>query len=362
MAPTVQCKTDVLLINELKRGHRAFDEPGSGFNVVRLELSNLNPVNVSALVLPSVWLLAAVRNLGSSPVTMYWSSCDTWRDCFTATALEPWPTRPIPALAGKYALPCRHENCDNLDHASMYHYTWLQGSNETPTTLEILTADRAAGDDTVMYTSHNFGVGLMEEGCFVWGCGMFSSWGRYCRHEAEYIENEIVRKARWSAANEMDSNSMSFLWLCGNQATRDNPGAHWSLLREWAMRIPPNGGADTRVNGGLCAGTRLQWNEAFKQYGGNWVLPPDPQYTMQSLRQWQYERACADGWWQATDMQAIMRASFVIKLQRAVRRCLADPHYAVCRRRLQREFSDMGSDVLNNCSHSTWAYASSETR
>lgn len=333
-----QCKTDVCLVDELRRGHRAFEEPAGAFHVVRVEGACVT--NISSLVLPSVWLLAAVRNLGSSPVTLHWSCCDTWTDPESWTALAPWPAQPLPPLGGRYALPCRNNGDVRMtDHPTEYHDTWLHVSSITPITLEILTAERLV-DDTSMYTSRQPGVAFLNAGYSQWASGMFTAWFRHCTWNAAHNDKDLIRKAKWAATRRLEESAAEvgkdLLMLGGNAATIQDPGAHWSLLREWGVRIGNAAFED------LSAQTRLDWNNTFKRYGSEWLLVPDEQYTQQSLHDWRHARACTDGWWVATDIHAVVQlVPFAIKLQRAFRRCLADPSFAVCRRRLEREFRDM---------------------
>lgn len=310
-----RCKIDARLLGQLFRGHQAFEQPAPGFAVVRLELRH--PTNISALVLPSVWLLASVRNVGPCPVTLHWSCSAHCSIEGEGTSVEPWPANPKPPLSGRFAMPCRSCDSNLTEHPSNYHDTWLHGT--TDTALEILTVMRGE-DDTSMYTNWQFGVALAKGGCWLWGSGMFGSWDPYDKWHVVKSDMLLVLQARCIL----------------DGATRATPDeAILSKLRDW------EDWSVTKDVFSISPETRLRWNRSFHQFGSRWVLAPDPEYTQESIAAWKRAGAAANGWWIATDLYAIIQRTFAIRLQGLFRRSLADPHFDVCRRRLLREFEDL---------------------
>lgn len=318
------CPTDVRLVAQLCRGHAAFEDPAPGFTVVRVTPSPF--VNMSELSPPSTFVLAAVRNLGSVDVDIRWSSCEqVWENC-CKTTVGAWPAQPVPPLAGRCAMPirsCKPPAYSHWDYwhrspsAAGQHSTFLHAQG----TFEFLLAERDPEDDSNAYTNRDVGLVLLPD---MWGQWKGGHWGVFMQAYRPDTINFLDRDLLTTVKSGV---------FCGKNLL---DGA----VDEWYPRLSScNNVAD------LDPDARREWNDRFRRFGGDWLLAPRHDMQRSDVRETLRERALASQWgWIACDLvEAKKQWVAAVKLQRAVKRSLADPDFALCRLRLAREYEGLTS-------------------
>lgn len=322
------------MLCELGRGHAAFERPAAGFTVVPVTLAK--PTVVSVLLPENTWVLAAVRNLGPTAVDAVWSCANisSCNFCTAKTAVGGWPALPVPPFANRFALPACRGVCPG--NALQYHDLWLHAAGS----LELLAAERDPQDATPLYSIYAPGLAVLEDGRALWRSGMMTAatdpWRPWV-----LTDWELIRKAVWAATQRVDEPAPALgaeLLLGRNEASRTDPGAHWTALREWGARFAGRELFDVTPE------ERRQWNARFAQYGSGWMVAPRFALSEQEQQEYALARARADGWWIATDLRLLLERAAARKLQRAFKRSLADPGYLVCRRRLLREHASLAGE------------------
>ncbi len=337
----MSCRSDLRMLGELSRAELAFQDPSVGFTVTDVLIDN-NPVDVSNLIPADTWFLVAIRNLSDTPLSFSWS-CGPSCTFGGSSLLHPYPARPVPALAGRYALPCRAYNCEDIflkHHASAYHDTWLLVQGLDPgaasVRLQILSCNRE--DDSIMYTSLIPGIAIPGYENWVWMSGMMG-----CRNlhvvDMLYQDVDLINKAKWAHRfrTEEDAGILGEeLVLSPNEVTRENPAAHWLALREFGARLHEECPSTVRD---VTKIFRQDWNARFARFGKSWVMNSHPHMTLNQVKEQRLQRARLEGWWFATDLAGIIERRAAAKLQKAFKASLSDPVFLVCRRRLLREFT-----------------------
>ncbi len=334
------------MLCELKRGHDAFAEPAVGFTVTKLTGTD-NFFNVSSMVPADTCVVVAIRNMGSTHVTVSWSFSNTIYDDMEWTQVNLSPARPIPALGGHYALPCNGTagyEPDNIN-AVCYHNLWLHirhDSRYAECNFELLTCSRDHLDKSVMYSNKQTGVAVPGNTQWRWQSGMMIIIELSPCHWRSQ-DRELIRKAKWASSHRTHEDAGIVgkdLLLAPNRTTVENPATHWLTLRTFGsllLRTPANDQNE------ISAKFRADWNASFARFGADWLMNPYADMSMDDCREHCLLRARSNDWWVATDLTAVLEHQATLRLQKAIRVCLSDPEYCICRRRLQYECFEMQS-------------------
>ena len=330
------------MLEELRRGGDAFDKPAAGFAVAKLSQDD-KAVNISSVVPADTCVVVAVRNLGS--VNPSASIGHTLHD--SKFISEDWTVveasaRPIPALGGRYAMPC-HGTTEHVQediNAVQYHHLWLHTKDGDDTVkIELLTCVRGR-DDSDMYSNKRPGTAVFSSSEWRWQSGMMG-WRELSPYDWKFHDWDLLRKAIWASSHRKDEDPGLVgkeLILAPNQNTIDNPAAHWIALKIFGSQVSQK---LPETPNDISSEFRTEWNACFIKFGSAWLMNPYPEMTLENCRDHCLLKARVNKWWTATDLAAILETQAAAKIQKACRACLSDPQFRICRQRLQHEFQEM---------------------